>query len=229
MGLLDTIKSLLGLDDSSEERGRRDTNVTVERDARTEPNTRTEAAVKGTSDAEIEEETAEATGSERGAPSHAERVESFSAGATTDVSADETAPPSEPIEDAETDADAEAPEAEAGTGVEAEAAAEVDDVTTEVEAATEVEEPATEAEEPTTAVEEAEDAEAETGEEAVGADVSVRNVKGIGPAYAERLADAGVDSVADLAAADADELAGAIDVSAKRIGRWIDRAREYEE
>jgi predicted flap endonuclease-1-like 5' DNA nuclease len=52
-------------------------------------------------------------------------------------------------------------------------------------------------------------------------------IKGIGPAYAERLSKAGIDSVADLAAADADELAEAIDLSPKRVGRWIERAEDY--
>jgi predicted flap endonuclease-1-like 5' DNA nuclease len=51
-------------------------------------------------------------------------------------------------------------------------------------------------------------------------------IKGIGPAYADRLSEAGVDSVADLAAADADDLAGAIGLSPKRVGRWIERARD---
>jgi len=55
---------------------------------------------------------------------------------------------------------------------------------------------------------------------------SVEVIKGIGPAYAERLSAAGVESVADLAAADAEELAPRIDLSAKRVGRWIDRAKD---
>ncbi|MFD1634788.1 DUF4332 domain-containing protein [Haloplanus ruber] len=55
---------------------------------------------------------------------------------------------------------------------------------------------------------------------------SVEVIKGIGPAYAERLSAAGVESVADLAAADAEDLAPQIDLSAKRVGRWIDRAKD---
>jgi predicted flap endonuclease-1-like 5' DNA nuclease len=61
---------------------------------------------------------------------------------------------------------------------------------------------------------------------AAGEDESVEVIKGIGPAYAERLANAGVDSVADLAAADASVLSEAVDLSEKRVGRWIDRAQE---
>jgi len=83
---------------------------------------------------------------------------------------------------------------------------------------------------------EAESAGESTGEhEAMGDDKDptptddpVDSIKGIGPAYAERLADAGVDSIADLAAADAADLAAAIDLSETRVGRWIDRANEHE-
>ena len=55
---------------------------------------------------------------------------------------------------------------------------------------------------------------------------SVEVVKGIGPAYDERLENAGIDSVAELAAADAADLAPKIDLSEKRVGRWIDRAKD---
>ncbi|ELY77863.1 hypothetical protein C486_14634 [Natrinema gari JCM 14663] len=49
-------------------------------------------------------------------------------------------------------------------------------------------------------------------------------IKGIGPAYADRLTGAGVDTVAELADADAAELAAQTDISEKRIQGWIDRA-----
>jgi predicted flap endonuclease-1-like 5' DNA nuclease len=55
---------------------------------------------------------------------------------------------------------------------------------------------------------------------------SVEVIKGIGPAYAERLAAVGVESVSDLAAADAADLAPKVDLSEKRVGRWIDRAED---
>ncbi|WP_435069954.1 helix-hairpin-helix domain-containing protein [Haloplanus sp. C73] len=58
-------------------------------------------------------------------------------------------------------------------------------------------------------------------------DEPVDIIKGIGPAYADRLANAGVHSVSDLAAADAADLADAIDLSETRVGRWIDRANEH--
>lgn len=53
---------------------------------------------------------------------------------------------------------------------------------------------------------------------------SVTDIKGIGPAYAERLEAAGVESVGDLATADAAELAAATEISETRLQNWIDRA-----
>lgn len=82
---------------------------------------------------------------------------------------------------------------------------------------------------PTRAAEPAEAA--STGEEDVPESVDgepVTVLKGIGPAYADRLEDAGIASVADLAAADPEHLAERVDLSAKRVGRWVDTARDYE-
>ena len=52
----------------------------------------------------------------------------------------------------------------------------------------------------------------------------VESINGIGPAYAKRLGEAGVESVAELSAADADTLAEETGISAKRISGWIDSA-----
>ncbi|MDL0120084.1 MULTISPECIES: helix-hairpin-helix domain-containing protein [Halobacterium] len=49
------------------------------------------------------------------------------------------------------------------------------------------------------------------------------DITGIGPAYASRLADAGVTTPQELAAADTDDIAAATDLSPKRIRRWRDR------
>lgn len=77
---------------------------------------------------------------------------------------------------------------------------------------------------------EATETEAETVEDEPEAETGdgepVLELKGIGPAYAERLEAAGVTTVADLAAADPDDLAERVDLSAKRVGRWIDRAQD---
>ena len=55
--------------------------------------------------------------------------------------------------------------------------------------------------------------------------VPVEDIKGIGPAYSDRLAAAGVETVSDLAAADAADLAQETDISEKRLQGWIDRAQ----
>lgn len=52
----------------------------------------------------------------------------------------------------------------------------------------------------------------------------VTEIKGIGPAYGDRLADAGVDSTLALAEGDAEDLAEQTDIAASRIEEWIDRA-----
>ena len=53
----------------------------------------------------------------------------------------------------------------------------------------------------------------------------VDSIKGIGAAYAQRLGNAGVQTVSDLAAADAADLASETDIGAGRLGNWIERAR----
>jgi predicted flap endonuclease-1-like 5' DNA nuclease len=50
-------------------------------------------------------------------------------------------------------------------------------------------------------------------------------IEGIGPAYAERLAGAGISTVGELAVADAEGVAEATGISEKRVSRWIERAR----
>jgi polyhydroxyalkanoate synthase len=51
----------------------------------------------------------------------------------------------------------------------------------------------------------------------------VDTVNGIGPTYAERLQAAGIETTADLAAADAETVAEAAEVSASRAQDWIDQ------
>jgi predicted flap endonuclease-1-like 5' DNA nuclease len=64
-------------------------------------------------------------------------------------------------------------------------------------------------------------ARAETGP---GAGVDLEEIKGIGPAYADRLREAGVEDVAALAAADATDLADRTGLGEGRIGNWIEQA-----
>ncbi|MBV0923420.1 hypothetical protein KTS45_04335 [Halomicroarcula limicola] len=68
------------------------------------------------------------------------------------------------------------------------------------------------------------EAEPEIGE---GSDDPVTEIKGIGPAYAKRLNGLGIDTVGDLAAADAAEIAAETDLSESRIDGWIERAKDY--
>lgn len=77
----------------------------------------------------------------------------------------------------------------------------------------------------TTAAESAEAA-GPVPEEAEGGHDPVENVSGIGPAYAKRLEEAGIETVNNLLDADAEELASQTDLSEKRIQRWQERADE---
>ena len=49
-------------------------------------------------------------------------------------------------------------------------------------------------------------------------------IKGIGPVYAARLEDAGITSLAELGAAQAERIAVTIDVPAGRVDDWIKEA-----
>jgi len=60
-------------------------------------------------------------------------------------------------------------------------------------------------------------------------EASLEDIEGIGPAYAERLRDAGIGSVAALAAADAVDLAETADLPVSRVEDWIDAAAAHSE
>lgn len=49
-------------------------------------------------------------------------------------------------------------------------------------------------------------------------------IKGVGPVYAARLEDSGITTLAGLSAADAEVLAGTIDVPVARVSDWVDEA-----
>lgn len=57
-----------------------------------------------------------------------------------------------------------------------------------------------------------------------GGEETLQDLKGIGPSYETQLSEAGVETVDDLADADADELSDETGLSSKRLQRWIDRA-----
>ena len=66
--------------------------------------------------------------------------------------------------------------------------------------------------------------------EVEGTDVpDLTDLDGVGPAYADRLADAGYDSVASLAAADAATVATETDLPVSRVEDWIDQATAHVE
>jgi predicted flap endonuclease-1-like 5' DNA nuclease len=56
-------------------------------------------------------------------------------------------------------------------------------------------------------------------------DADLTAIKGIGPVYAGRLAEAGIDGLAALAAADPDAIADRIDVPLVRVEEWVTAAR----
>jgi len=56
-------------------------------------------------------------------------------------------------------------------------------------------------------------------------EATLEEIKGIGPTYASRLEEAGIDGIASLAAADPEELAGTTGISETRLATWIDHAQ----
>ncbi len=60
-------------------------------------------------------------------------------------------------------------------------------------------------------------------------DAVLEDIKGIGPTYGDKLRAVGIDSIHDLAAADADALADDTDISETRLATWIERARVHIE
>ncbi|MEM4782640.1 MAG: class III poly(R)-hydroxyalkanoic acid synthase subunit PhaC [Halalkalicoccus sp.] len=79
-----------------------------------------------------------------------------------------------------------------------------------------------------TGTDEDHDVEAENGgsEADTESEDDLESISGIGPSYAERLRDAGVETIADLAGADAEAVADETGLSAERIADWIDAADE---
>ena len=252
MGLLGAVKRLLGIGRTDEDSRGGDASVTVERE-RTEPDAETEAAVKGTDGPDGAEESAaegtDAAGStgsvvdadHEGAAEPAEATgthgtEAFEDGSDDESDAGTGETEREPAADeddaaaAGTDAaastesmvdEAEASEEPAAAAEPAEAAGpESGDVTTDVDDL----EPADEE----TADGETTDEETADGETADDDGVPVDEIKGIGPAYAERLGEIGIETVADLVDADVADVAERTTVSEKRVNRWVDRAREFE-
>ncbi|MFD1563697.1 DUF4332 domain-containing protein [Haloarchaeobius amylolyticus] len=225
MALLQKLKSLLGFDGADSERSRsREVGVTVEREGTADDGTETAAARDRTEDVRAEPPQSAATDTADEVPAEATDAD-VAAESESDVTDSETATEPETTDetDAERDIEAEAEpdiEAEPAVEVESEAESEPD---TEAEPDIE-EEPGAEPEpEPKPEPDGEPELEPEPDIEEAEPE-SVTEIKGIGPAYADRLAGAGVETVAELAASDAAELADQTDISEKRIQGWIDRA-----
>lgn len=105
---------------------------------------------------------------------------------------------------------------EAGADIQTETEATVKGVDTEAESALETDEPGDGSSE--------DDSDAEA--ERTGESDPVDSIRGIGSAYADRLAGAGVETVTDLLAADLEHVAEEADISQSRLETWRERARE---
>lgn len=186
MGLLQKLKSALGLDGATSSDATRsdDVDVTVER----EPSTEDEDAVKGTDTSADEADAAGAA----------------SADTTEDPDADGAAVDEPDTDAAESDTD--------GVDETAEDTADGTDDEADADASDDV----------------ADADEADEADEAPeGSTDPVTELNGIGPAYADRLAGQGIDTVGELAVADPEAIAAETDLGAKRVSDWIDQAREY--
>jgi polyhydroxyalkanoate synthase len=58
---------------------------------------------------------------------------------------------------------------------------------------------------------------------------TLEDIQGVGPSYADELRGAGVESVADLAASDIEDLAGDADVPVSSLEDWIDQAQSLSD
>jgi predicted flap endonuclease-1-like 5' DNA nuclease len=72
-----------------------------------------------------------------------------------------------------------------------------------------------------------ETADAGDGVEAAERTAPVTELKGIGPTYSDKLASADIETVSELAGADAAAIAEETDLSESRITGWIEKANDY--
>lgn len=60
-------------------------------------------------------------------------------------------------------------------------------------------------------------------------EIELEEIKGIGPTYADRLRDVGIDDVSVLSSVDPADLAEETDISETRLATWVERARAMVE
>ncbi|WP_238477375.1 helix-hairpin-helix domain-containing protein [Natranaeroarchaeum sulfidigenes] len=200
MSLLDKLKSLLGLD-STDERQRQDVGVTVERDVGGDDPDANAVDTGGAADVEADEDTAEEDTDEEPDDATGEPEEEINA---EDESVDED----ELIDEAEPDDE--------------------EDVAEDTESEDVVQEGHDPEDDADVAADDGEDAnedDDETTEDPTTEKGELEDIKGIGPAYAERLADVGVESIADLAAADPSAIAAESDLAESRVENWVEQAK----
>lgn len=231
MGLVETIKALLGIGgDRREAAETGDATVTVEQE-RESADPADEAAVKGVDEGAVKENAAGTGTTDAAGVAADEGSGAAGSGRSTDADAagSEPATPDIGATDEGTDA---------GTGTETGTETVTESSGTETAGAGDgtagAPEETTEAEtaEPGDGAAEmgAADGESEPEPDVAageGSDDPVDQIRGIGPAYAERLESAGIETVGELAAADAADLAERTDVPEGRASNWIERAREY--
>ena len=227
MALLSKLKSLLGFGGGADDR-QADTTVTVEHDpedAVDEPAADTATAEPAADSIAADVDEQAAAGDDGDA---VDDDEPTAGNAAVDAATDDSEATDEPAEATEADATEVATEEPAEvTGVD-DQPAETDDQPAEAD-----DQPAEADDQPAEADETADAVEADTAEPAESAavddgdsDEPLDSIKGIGPAYSERLTEAGIDSVAELAEGDAEAIGEAISVSPKTVSNWIDRATE---
>ncbi|TQQ82134.1 helix-hairpin-helix domain-containing protein [Halonotius roseus] len=221
MALLSKLKSMLGIGDGSDDR-EAETTVTVEHDP-DEPAggdaTTGDAAADPEAEPVIEDEPTDDAGEEpepvadEGSEDEQEADLDDEPAATTDTDPEIDVDDAEPEPNADdAESEAEAPDVDADDSIESDVDTDEDE-TEEVDTA-EDDTADTDADE--TADDDADDY----------SDEPLDSIKGIGPAYSERLHDAGITSIAELAEGDAEEIGEAISVSPKTVSNWIDRAAE---
>ncbi|WEL22122.1 helix-hairpin-helix domain-containing protein [Halorhabdus sp. BNX81] len=221
MALFQQIKELLGLNSGESDTEMPSQNagetenvaVTVEH----EPDTESEDAVKGTRAVATSESRVDTTNAEADGDEPDRSAESDAEGSDASVESDADEP----------DGAAEVDAAESAESVQTDAD-EPGDVGTDT-SETSVESGASDEHEMTeTTDDDSDEATVASASEPSGpaSTEDVQSINGIGPAYAERLAEADIETVGELAAADADAVAETTGIALSRVEGWIDQAGE---